>query len=56
MKLFRVISVSFERSFIMSIKLCLNSFKTTLLQCERRGDGAERLKMEKKNAAMKNSA
>ena len=50
MKLFHVISVSFERSFIMSIQLCLNSFKTTLLQRERRGDGSERPKMKKRRS------
>ena len=50
MKLFHVISVSFERSFIMSIKLCLNSFKTTLLHRERRDDRAERRKMKEKRS------
>lgn len=51
MKLFLVICVSFETSFIVSIKLCLNSFKTTLLQREERGDRAESMKMKKKRSA-----
>lgn len=48
MKLFRVIGVSFWK-IIHYVNKTLDSFKTTLLQREGRGDGAERLKMKKRS-------